>query len=64
MDIDDTAIREAVDRGVKVALGTDAHDASELGWIRYGIGICRRGWATPGTLLNCMEQKDLLEWAS
>jgi len=39
MDIDDIYIREAMKRGVKIAIGTDAHGPVDLGWIRYGIGI-------------------------
>lgn len=64
MDIDDIYIREAMKRGVKIAIGTDAHGPVDLGWIRYGIGICRRGWATRDAVLNCMDADSLLKWAS
>jgi len=64
MDIDDIYIREAVKRGVKIAIGTDAHGPADLSWIQYGIGICRRGWATRDAVLNCMDADSLLKWAS
>ncbi len=64
MDIDDMYIRQAVKRGAKVALGSDAHSPEELGWMRYGVGICRRGWATSDALLNCMGREAILDWAS
>ncbi|MEM2124649.1 MAG: DNA polymerase/3'-5' exonuclease PolX [Methanolinea sp.] len=64
MDIDDIYIREAVKSGVKVAVGTDAHAPGDLDWIRYGVGLCRRGWATPADVLNPMDARSILEWAS
>ncbi|MCU0631639.1 MAG: DNA polymerase/3'-5' exonuclease PolX [Methanolinea sp.] len=64
MDLDDANIREAVARGVRISLGTDAHDPADLSWMRYGLGLCRRGWATPDLVLNTLSSRDLLEWAS
>lgn len=64
MDLDDLHIREAVKSGVKISLGTDAHDSAELANLRYGLGLCRRGWATPADVLNTVSVQKLLEWAS
>lgn len=64
MDLDDFFIREAIKMGVRISIGTDAHDAADLGSIRYGLGICRRGWATPGDILNTFTEAELRVWAS
>lgn len=64
MDLDDLHIREAIRSGVKISLGTDTHDPAELANLRYGLGLCRRGWATPADILNTRSVQELLEWAS
>jgi len=64
LDLDDAYIREAVERGVRIALGTDAHNRSEFPHMQYGIMTCRRGWSSPGDVLNTLGTRDLLDWAS
>ncbi|MDD1706226.1 MAG: DNA polymerase/3'-5' exonuclease PolX, partial [Methanoregulaceae archaeon] len=43
LDLDDAYIREAVEKGVRIAIGTDSHDRSEFPHIQYGVMTCRRG---------------------
>jgi DNA polymerase (family 10) len=64
MDLDDPHVREARDRGVSLAIGTDAHSRAELGHIRHGVILARRGWCGPGDVLNTMDRESLLRWAS
>ncbi len=64
MDLDDPQIREARDQGLKLAIGTDAHEKSELGNIGHGVALARRGWCGPGDILNTLELEALLRWAS
>jgi len=64
MDLDDPQIREARDRGVKLSIGTDAHSRKELGHIRHGVILARRGWCGPGDVLNTLGREALLRWAS
>jgi len=64
MDLDDPQIAEARDRGLKLAIGTDAHERSELGNIGHGITLARRGWCGPGDILNTLDRDALLRWAS
>lgn len=64
LDIDDVYIRQAIDHGVRIAIGTDSHDPSEFGFMHYGVTICRRGWAGAGDILNTLTLDELLEWAS
>ena len=64
MDIDDVHIREAVNHGGFISIGTDAHGPGDLAWMNYGVRLCRRGWAGPGNVINTLNMHDLLEWAS
>jgi DNA polymerase (family 10) len=64
MDLDDPQIREARDRGLKLSIGTDAHERKELGNISHGITLARRGWCGPGGILNTLDRDALLRWAS
>ncbi|HUK93081.1 MAG TPA: DNA polymerase/3'-5' exonuclease PolX [Methanomicrobiales archaeon] len=64
MDLDDPQIREARDAGVRLAIGTDAHERSELGNMGHGVVLARRGWCGPGDILNTLDWDSLLRWAS
>jgi DNA polymerase (family 10) len=64
MDLDDPQIREARDRGVSLAIGTDAHTRAELGHMRHGVTLARRGWCGPKDILNTLDRESLLRWAS
>jgi DNA polymerase (family 10) len=64
LDLDDTGVRKARDRGVVISLGTDAHMQAELGNMPYGILVARRGWCRPADLLNTRDLSSLLEWAA
>ncbi len=62
IDLDDGYIREAVGKGVRIAIGTDAHEKAELLHMEYGITTCRRGWASRQDILNTLNGSGLLEW--
>jgi len=47
LDINDRQAKEAKNRGVKIAISTDAHRAEELHNLQYGIYQARRGWLEP-----------------
>jgi DNA polymerase (family 10) len=63
LDLDDVYIKQAVEKGVKIAIGTDTHNATEFSQIRYGILTARRGWCSPSHLLNTRTKRELLAWA-
>ncbi|MEE8472154.1 MAG: DNA polymerase/3'-5' exonuclease PolX [Dehalococcoidia bacterium] len=52
LDLRDTHISRAREMGVKLAMGTDAHRASHLDMMRFGVGNARRGWCEPRHILN------------
>jgi DNA polymerase (family 10) len=63
LDLDDVYIKQAVEKGVKIAIGTDTHNATEFSQIRYGILTARRGWCSSSHLLNTRTKQELLAWA-
>jgi len=52
LDLNDINILKAKTKNVKFSLGTDAHNTGMLKYIKFGIGIARRGWLTKAEILN------------
>ncbi|MBI2866476.1 MAG: PHP domain-containing protein, partial [Chloroflexi bacterium] len=52
LDLKDVHARRARDLGVKLVLSTDSHSPDQLDFMRYGVGVARRGWCRPGDILN------------
>jgi len=62
LDLDWRHMGYAKERGVKVAINTDAHGTDGLEHMHYGVGIARKGGLTAGDVLNAMSLSDLLRW--
>ncbi len=60
LDLKDIHIYRARELGVKLIMGTDAHSTAHLGFMRFGIGIARRGWCQPKDILNTRPLKEIL----
>jgi len=52
VDLSPENIRKCVERGVMLAIVTDAHSVAHMTYMKVGVGIARRGWATPDLILN------------
>jgi DNA polymerase (family X) len=52
LDLPDTWIRKAIDRGATLVVNSDAHAMEELEWMELGIATARRGWATSASIVN------------
>ena len=61
LDLNDVHIRAAVKAGVKLSIGTDAHEANELRYYKLGIATARRGWATKKDIINTYSVRDMLK---
>jgi DNA polymerase (family X) len=64
LDLDWRYIRFATDRGVRIAITTDAHSPAGLTNLRYGVGVARKGWLTPSQCLNTLDTDELLAFFS
>ena len=62
LDLPDTLVREAVKRGVKLSLGTDAHNKEGLAMMAYGVSVARRGWAQAENIVNTMDFHEIITW--
>jgi len=58
LDLPDYLVREAVKAGVKITLGTDAHEVSAMDNIAYGLAVAARGWAKKSDIINTRSLKD------
>jgi DNA polymerase (family 10) len=61
LDLTDAHCRMAKERGVKVAVSTDAHSTDGLGFMRFGIGQARRGWLEAQDVVNTRGRDALLK---
>jgi len=58
LDLNDTHLRMARERGVKIVINTDAHHTSHFEKIKYGILQARRAWLTPKDVLNTLPETE------
>jgi DNA polymerase (family 10) len=52
LDLKDVYLRMCKERGVKVVISTDAHEAHALSYIGNGVTIARRGWLSAQDVIN------------
>jgi DNA polymerase (family 10) len=64
LDLKDTHCRMAIESGVKLALGTDAHNIESLGFMDFGVATAARGWATKASILNTFSAAKIKNWAA
>jgi DNA polymerase (family 10) len=51
-DLDSQHIKQAVEKGVKLVINSDAHSVGQLWSVKIGLGLARRGWARREYILN------------
>ncbi|MFW5901275.1 MAG: PHP domain-containing protein, partial [bacterium] len=59
LDLSDIYARMAKDKGVKMALSTDAHNLDNLGYMRFGVNQARRAWLEPKDVINTYPWEEL-----
>jgi len=59
LDLADIYLQEAKEKGAKFAINTDAHNISQLNFVKFGIGVARRGWLEKQDVLNCLDAGEL-----
>ncbi len=62
LDLSDLNCRKAKEKGVKIAVSTDAHRDGHLDWISFGIATARRGWIEPDDVINTLPLSKLVRW--
>ena len=61
LDLKDTHLRMAKERGVKIVISTDAHTTRGLLAMRYGVQMARRGWMEKKDVINALSLEKLLK---
>jgi DNA polymerase (family 10) len=62
LDLKDVHCRMAVEAGVRLAIGTDAHSTGSLAFMHFGVATAGRGWATKADVLNTFTLPKLRSW--
>ena len=62
LDLNDANARAAKEMGIRMCINSDAHDASQLLNMRYGVNVARRAWLEKEDLLNAMDLPGLLQY--
>jgi len=61
LDLKDTYIKRAKEMGILFVISTDTHIDYQLDFIRYGIGMARRGWLERDDVLNTLSYDALIK---
>ncbi len=59
LDLSDVNARKAKGKGVKLAIGTDAHNTGHLKLMEFGVNVARRGWLEKKDVMNTRRAKDV-----
>ena len=62
LDLSDINCRKAKEKGVKIAISTDAHSQAHLEWITFGVATARRGWIEPADVINSLSLSGLMKF--
>jgi len=54
--------RAAASRGALLAIDPDAHSVRGLGDMAYGVGMARKAWAEPRSILNALGPDEFAAW--
>ena len=61
LDLNDVYCRMAKDRGVQLAIETDAHSIDGLEFMNLGVDVARRGWLEEKDIVNTLPLDKLLK---
>jgi len=60
LDLKDIHAYRARELGVKLVINTDAHSTEHLAFMRFGIGVARRGWCQAQNIINTRPLKEVI----
>lgn len=61
LDLNDIYVKKAKEMGIVFAVSTDIHIIYQFDFMRYGVGIARRGWLEKKDILNTCPYRTLLK---
>ncbi len=60
LDLKDIHAYRARELGVKLVINTDAHSTEHLAFMRFGVGVARRGWCQPQDVINTRPLNEII----
>lgn len=54
LDLNDINLRKAKEKGLRIAINTDAHNKTELEVMKFGVDMARRGWLEKKDVVNAL----------
>jgi DNA polymerase (family 10) len=64
LDLNEINAKRAIELGCLLAITTDAHRPDHFHMRRYGVGIGRRAWVSPESVINTWQLEQLLKWVT
>lgn len=61
LDLDDVNSRAAMETGLVMSIGTDAHTKGQLDFLPLGVSVARRAWLEPKDVANTLSAQELLK---
>lgn len=62
LDLTDVLVYDAIKEKIKLCIGTDSHVVESMDFMRYGVSVARRGWATNRDILNTLGYNEFRKW--
>jgi DNA polymerase (family 10) len=62
LDLNDVHLRMARKAGVRIAINTDAHEATQFSHLRWGVATASRGWLSAADVLNAQPLPVMRSW--
>ncbi len=62
LDLDEVYARRAAEMGIPLSINTDAHAASDLDLVTFGVATARRAWVEPENVINTWDYERLRAW--
>ncbi len=62
LDLKDTHAYRARELGVRLIINTDSHSVEHLDFMRFGIGVARRGWCRAEDMLNTRPLEEVIAY--
>ena len=59
LDIDWVHCKRAKALGVKLVINPDAHSMGEIGYVRFGVDVARRGWLDKTDIFNAQSEAEI-----
>ena len=62
LDLKDTHAYRARELGIKLIISTDAHSTEHLAFMRFGVGVARRGWCQAQDIVNTRPVEEVIAY--